>query len=566
MAKENFKPLQSHDQQVQSVNKKYQTNKKIGLFAFFALTASMVMTIYEYASFASAGWALILFLLIGGLCWFIPVAIMSAEMATVKGWTDGGLYTWVKRTLGTRWGFTAIFFQWFQITIGFVTMLLFISTMLSFSFGGVEGLATTTGVTIITNTVLGSNLQYGDATSTLTWATIGITFAIVIIVFAVVSVSQLFGVKYTSLISRIGFVGGVIVPFIMLFIFGIIFIANKGLNNSMNSFIPTEANASGAMATISQLVIFVSFILSYLGVEASASQIKNLNKPEKNYPKVMVILVCLAIGFSSIAGVIIAIATRVGSNSGAQLSFTAGIIQAFLIMLNEIIGSEAAMALTRFIAFLMGAAVVAQISSWIVGPSKAMQVAAQNGLLPAIFAKTNKYDVPIYMILLQSISVVIWSIAIIFGMMGGLGVGGAGDNGSNAGFLGAIQLTTIVYLLAYFLLMLAYVKFSLAKSGTYQTEVVLLKQKWLKLAFVGLGLLTNAFAFIVALFPQTSDPSTYGTYYGIIFGLLIPTVALPFAIFYFMNKKNKITDDDKVQINVANQSEDDQNHLHATSK
>lgn len=550
MFKKNNKKLQTDDQAINGINKNYKTNKKIGLFAFFALTASMVMTIYEYASFASAGWALILFLFIGGLCWFIPVAIMSAEMATVKGWTDGGLFTWVKRTIGIRWGFIAIFFQWFQITIGFVTMLLFITTMLSFSFGGTSGLAITTGVTIITNSAT-QGLNYGDATSSLTWMTIGITFAIVLAIFILISVTQLFGVKYTSIISRVGFIAGIIIPFLLLFVFGIIFIANKGLNNSMGSFIPSTGDANSVMATISQLVIFVSFILSYLGVEASASQINNLKNPGKNYPKVMVILVCLAIAFSSIAGIFIAIATRVGATSGsAQLSFTGGIIQAFLIILSDIIGHEAAMALTRIIAFLMGAAVIAQISSWIVGPSKAMQVAAENSLLPKIFAKTNKYDVPIVMILFQSCFVIMWCVVIIFGMMGGLGVNSNSDNGSNVGFLGAMQLTTLVYLLAYFLLMIAYIKFALAKKGEYETNFVLLKKKSYKLIFVSLGLLTNLFAFIVALFPQSSDVSTYGTYYGIIFGLLIPTIALPFVIFYLMNKKNKITDTTKETLQI----------------
>ena len=47
-------------------------------------------------------------------------------MATVDGWQDGGIFAWVGNTLGERWGFAAIFFQWFQITVGFVTMIYFI--------------------------------------------------------------------------------------------------------------------------------------------------------------------------------------------------------------------------------------------------------------------------------------------------------------------------------------------------------------------------------------------------------------------------------------------------------
>ena len=100
--------------------------RTLGFFGFFAITASMVMTVYEYPSFASSGFQLVFFLIIGGLLWFLPVALCAAEMATVKGWESGGIFAWVGNTLGRRWGFAALFFQWFQITVGFVTMAFFI--------------------------------------------------------------------------------------------------------------------------------------------------------------------------------------------------------------------------------------------------------------------------------------------------------------------------------------------------------------------------------------------------------------------------------------------------------
>ena len=60
--------------------------RTLTFFGFFAITASMVMTVYEYPSFASSGFQLVFFLIIGGILWFLPVALCAAEMATVKGW------------------------------------------------------------------------------------------------------------------------------------------------------------------------------------------------------------------------------------------------------------------------------------------------------------------------------------------------------------------------------------------------------------------------------------------------------------------------------------------------
>ena len=96
--------------------------KTLGFFGFFAITASMVMTVYAYPNFASSGMHLIFFLILGGVFWFLPVALCAAEMATVKGWESGGIFAWVGNTLGKRWGFAALFYQGFQITVGFVTM------------------------------------------------------------------------------------------------------------------------------------------------------------------------------------------------------------------------------------------------------------------------------------------------------------------------------------------------------------------------------------------------------------------------------------------------------------
>lgn len=99
------------------------------------MTASMVMTVYAYPNFASSGLHLIFFLILGGVFWFLPVALVAAEMATVKGWENGGIFAWVGNTLGKRWGFSALFYQWFQITVGFVTMAFFVLAAISYIVG-----------------------------------------------------------------------------------------------------------------------------------------------------------------------------------------------------------------------------------------------------------------------------------------------------------------------------------------------------------------------------------------------------------------------------------------------
>ena len=104
--------------------------KQLTLLGFFAITASMVMAVYEYPTFATSGFSLVFFLLLGGILWFIPVGLCAAEMATVDGWEEGGVFAWVSNTLGPRWGFAAISFGYLQIAIGFIPMLYFVLSWL----------------------------------------------------------------------------------------------------------------------------------------------------------------------------------------------------------------------------------------------------------------------------------------------------------------------------------------------------------------------------------------------------------------------------------------------------
>ena len=53
---------------------------------------------------------------------------MAAELAS--GWPgEGGVYEWVKDAFGAWFGFTAAWIQWFQMTIGFISILAFIAAV-----------------------------------------------------------------------------------------------------------------------------------------------------------------------------------------------------------------------------------------------------------------------------------------------------------------------------------------------------------------------------------------------------------------------------------------------------
>lgn len=141
------------------------------------------------------------------------------------------------------------------------------------------------------------------------------------------------------------------------------------------------------------LAIFATFILAFSGIESSASHIDELQNPEKNYPLVMVILIILSIILNAAGGLSIAIVVP-----QQQLSLDGGIYQALKMLILHY--NQHLTWLVNVFVILIIFGVIGSIGSWIVGPSRGMQVAAEYGMLPPVFRKKNKHDVPVNIILL----------------------------------------------------------------------------------------------------------------------------------------------------------------------
>lgn len=464
---------------------------KLGFFGFFAITASMVMTVYEYPSFASSGFQLVFFLIVGGIFWFLPVALCSAEMATVEGWESGGIYSWVGNTLGQRWGFSALFFQWFQITVGFVTMAFFILAALAYVFN--------------------FDALYNNP--------MVMFFGVAIIVW-VLTFTQLGGTKYTERISKIGFLGGIVLPVIILFIGLIAYFSTGGVSQIK---ITTETLIPNFKET-GTLVIFASFILGYMGVEASASHVNELKNPTRTYPSVMIVLTILTIVLDALGG--LAIATTLPDKIlNGNLSY--GVIEAFEAIFTEHFGSQYNW-LVLIVAILLALGVLAEISSWIVGPSRALLEAANDKILSPSFAKTNKNGVSVKTVILQAIIVTIWDAV----LCGSIALAGGSD--SSVGYLTAIGLTVVIYLVGYILFFLGYFVLIFKKSNL-KREFQVPGGKISKIIVATIGLLITIATLIISFFPSSKLTTADNQVYQIVL-IICFIISLIVPIIIYSNK------------------------------
>lgn len=466
--------------------KQPDNKNQLSLIGFFAITASMVMAVYEYPTFATSGFSLVFFLLLGGILWFVPLGLCSAEMATVEGWQEGGVFAWVSNTLGERWGFAAISFGYLQIAIGFIPMLYFVLGCLSYI------------------------LKWPELNTSPVLKTIG-----GLVILWSLAFTQFAGTKYTAKIAKVGFFAGILLPAIILVILAITYLSSGAplqIKMDAASFFPD-------FSKLGTIVVFVAFILSYMGAEASATHANEMKNPGRDYPLAIFLLMIAAIVLSSIGGLSVAAVIP-----HSEINLSAGVVQAFEVLIGQFgPGVEWAV---RIVATLLMLGVLAEVASWIVGPSRGMLVTAQKGLLPKVLSRVNKNGVPVALVISQLLITTV--VLIVFTNTGG---------GNNMSFLIAMSLTVVIYLCSYFMLFLGYIHL-VCKQPEKKRVFSVPGGKVFKVIVALAGLVLSLFAFGISFFPPSSLPGAHGEdmYVTSLVVSFLIVFAIPFILYAFHNK------------------------------
>ncbi|MCV3753870.1 APC family permease [Ureaplasma zalophigenitalium] len=316
------------------VLKKLEKNKKVSLIGFVLLTASAIVAFYTFPSLSTAGWIAIIFAFITAFCWFIPIGMAAAEMATIKGWTHGGLFTWVRNLIGPRAGFLVTWLQ-FQVAFGFVAMVLFILSSFSFGFAGGAG------YNYFNTLKLGTTLNQASSINLSKTFNSGSAYGIAIAVLFVLIMLSLWGQKRVHQMGQIALVIGILLPFAIVLGFSFYTIANleDPLYYIGKSFLKEghlSPNVTGSSYELNKtfmsstvMASFMAFSFSLHGVEVSAIASNRMNNPSKQYPRAMAIVVAIALICIVIGSIMISMTVPTST-----LSFNGGLVQTIMFNLS----------------------------------------------------------------------------------------------------------------------------------------------------------------------------------------------------------------------------------------
>lgn len=457
-------------------------SKILSSFTLSMIAVAAIVSLRNLPLMAVYGFGSIFFYAIAGLAFFIPAALVAAELATAWPKT-GGLYVWVSEAFGNKYGFLAVWLEW-------VMNMVWNPTVLSF-------LAATFAYLIDPNLVNNRYFMIGT----------------MLIVFWGITFINFLGMRASGLISSIGVISGTIIPGLIM-----ILLACTWLLMGKPSQIEFSTAELIPSLKLDNIVFFAGVLLGLAGIEVAAFHASEAKDPKKDYPKAIfyaaiIILTTLILGTLSIAIVVPA----------KKISLVAGLMEAVSVFFDSFHLSWA----TNIFGGLVIIGALAMLSTWIAGPSHGMLASARSGDIPSFMQKVNKKGMPINIFFIQATIATILSM--VFLLMPNV----------NASYwiLTALtaQLTTLIYILMFSAaIYLRYSKPDIERPYKVPFGNI---GMWI---IGGLGCLTSLFALFIGFIPPKQLDSGSIIFYEcfLIFGILIFS-SPPFIFAGFKKNKEK---------------------------
>ncbi|WP_152887899.1 tyrosine-tyramine antiporter [Clostridium tarantellae] len=377
-----------------------KNSKCYQIIKLIALNLSFYVSIRTIPTIAKAGLHSIFFIILSGILFAIPIALISAELATT--WPeDIGPHIWVKLALGDKWSFITAWLLWIETFLGFIMICSGFATLISYS---------------INLSYLGRNRIY--------------IFTVILITIWIITIINLRS-KVNEKAMSIAPILGIYLPYIIVISLGIWYAIKFG---NINLGPITLKNLLPNLKSFSNASYFSAILYTFAGLEIASSHAADLDEPNKKYPKVIFFSILFLIVFNILGGL-----TEANSVPANDIQL-ASITQIFALYFN-ILNIPFA---TNILAFIIAFSVFIQLRSWTLRPSKILLKLADDGDLPYIFKKRSKTNLPITLILIQSIGISLLDFIYLI------------VRDVNIGFFSILILATIIYCIIYALLVISH--------------------------------------------------------------------------------------------------------------
>ncbi len=340
------------------------SSEKISTLALILLITGAIDSIRNLPAAALFGPKLIFFFLLGALIFLIPIALISAELASTWPDEEGGVYSWVKHAFGDTMAFFTIWLQWINTLVWYPTILSFIAGTLAY----------------LVNPALAHNKAY--------------LITVILLVFWSLTLLGLKGLKASTAFASFCAIVGMIIPMGIIIALAIIWLSqghHLAIDLSPKHLIPhwSDTQSWGSLTAI---------VTSFLGMELAAVHVRNVRNPQKNFPRAMLVSVILILTTMILGSLAIAFVLP-----QEKISLVQGVMQAFNNFF-EVYHLTAIMPVV-IIMLLLGS--LGGMVNWIISPAKGLLLAADQGFLPPWLYRLNKHGIASRILILQAVLVTV---------------------------------------------------------------------------------------------------------------------------------------------------------------
>lgn len=456
------------------------TRRVMSIFSLVMLNVIAVDSLRSLPFGAMYGFSLVFFYLLAAITFFIPTAVVSAELAT--GWPKrGGIYVWVREAFGVKWGLVVIWLQWIYNVCWYPTIMSMLAATLAYMI----------------NPALVNDKAY--------------MLTCVFILFIGTTIINCYGMKVSSRLTNFAALFGSLLPMVLISVLGLVWVAE---GHTVNTEISWHAFWPHAVS-IGSLVLMTNILYGLVGMEMSAIHAQDVKDPQRSYPRALlwstiIILVTLIGGSLAIAVVI----------PPKQIELMTGMLQVFYTFFSA-----------HHIAWMtpvIGACIIlgglGGVAAWVLGPSKGLMVAAEDGAIPAFMKKVNRFGAPTGVLLTQAVLFVL--ICGVFFLMPTV----------NSSYWILSNITAILSLIAYLFMFAAVIK--LRYSHPEMPRAYRIPGGKFGVWLVGIiGSLASLVTIVIGFWPpQGIDVGSVKVYESLLVGGVLVFCIVPFVVYAFRKR------------------------------
>lgn len=454
-------------------------NKSATALSTFALTmliAGSIDSIRNLPASSLFGSTLIFFFVLAAVVFLIPAALISAELSASFP-KQGGIYAWVKLAFGKKVGFLAIWLQWINTMVWYPTILSFIAATAAYFFSP----------TLATNPVY--------------------LVSVILVSFWVLTLLNLRGIHISAKFASLCAIIGLIIPMILIIGLAVIWISvGKPLQIHLNwqTLLPDLSN-------MNNWISLTAIMTAFLGMELATVHVRNVNTPQKSFPRAMLLSVVIILTTMMMGSLAIAFVIPRG-----DIHLVDGVIQTFSVFLNSYhLGwCIPILALMLIVGSLGG------MTNWIISPAKGLLQASEDGFLPEFFSRQNRHGVAQNLLLTQAVlaSVVCLAFLLMPSVKGSYWL--------------LTDLSTELYIAMYVMMFISAIVIRHRFAEQPRPFAIPGKKvgTWITAVF---GILGCAGTLVVGFFPPASINVGSSLHYEVVFGCGIIVMLAPVLFFYF---------------------------------